>query len=389
MSELKVNTISEVTGANGVVVDSVKLKDGGVIIADAGNIGSASDTDAIAIASGGGVTFSQAATFSSTIGSGNITSTGTVQGTTITATTAFVPDASDGAALGTTALEFSDLFLADGAVIGLGDDQEVTLTHVADTGLTLNSTNKLMFNDASQFIQGTSATVLSIGATDEIDLTATTVDLNGTLNVSGVATFQAAPVFPDGSLALADLDIDGGTDIGAAIADADLLIVDDGAGGTNRKATAARLKTYMGGDNTPSFFAFMNGNQVLSNNSYTKLEMDAEVYDTDSTYNVSNYRFTPTVAGYYIIGVMFRIDSGDDGTDTRAAIYKNGSSYHQDVAGKVDVTTRKIVQIVYLDADDYVEAYGYQNTGGNQTVNGNSSFDTVCGTFYGYRLLGV
>jgi len=378
MSELKVNTISEVTGANGVVVDSVKLKDGGIVIADAANIGSASDTDAIAIASGGEVTFSQAATFSSTI-----------QGTSITATTAFVPDASDGAALGTTALEFSDLFLADGAVIGLGDDQEVTLTHVADTGLTLNSTNKLMFNDASQFIQGTSATVLSIGATDEIDLTATTVDLNGTLNVSGVATFQAAPVFPDGSLALADLDIDGGTDIGAAIADADLLIVDDGAGGTNRKATAARLKTYMGGDNTPSFFAFMNGNQVLSNNSYTKLEMDAEVYDTDSTYNVSNYRFTPTVAGYYIIGVMFRIDSGDDGTDTRAAIYKNGSSYHQDVAGKVDVTTRKIVQIVYLDADDYVEAYGYQNTGGNQTVNGNSSFDTVCGTFYGYRLLGV
>ena len=49
-----------------------------------------------------------------TVGSGNITSTGTVQGTTITATTAFVPDASDGAALGTTALEFSDLYLADG-----------------------------------------------------------------------------------------------------------------------------------------------------------------------------------------------------------------------------------------------------------------------------------
>ena len=43
MSELKVNVISEVTGANGVVVDSVKLKDGGIVIADAGNIGSASD----------------------------------------------------------------------------------------------------------------------------------------------------------------------------------------------------------------------------------------------------------------------------------------------------------------------------------------------------------
>ena len=66
-----------------------------------------------------------------------LTTNGTFQATTITATTAFVPDASDGAALGTTALEFSDLFLADGALIYFGDDQEITLTHVADTGINL------------------------------------------------------------------------------------------------------------------------------------------------------------------------------------------------------------------------------------------------------------
>ena len=74
-----------------------------------------------------------------TIGSGNITSSGTIQGTTITATTAFVPDASDGAALGTSSLEFSDLFLADGAVINFGADQDINITHVADTGLTTNA----------------------------------------------------------------------------------------------------------------------------------------------------------------------------------------------------------------------------------------------------------
>ena len=137
--------------------------------------------------------------------------------------------------------------LSDSAVLNFGADSDTTLTHTDGTGLTLNSTNKLCFNDASQFIQGSSATVLSIGATDEIDLTATAVDLNGTLNVSGVATFQATPVFPDGSIAVADLDIDGATDIGAAIVDADLFIIDDGAGGTNRKVTASRLKTYAGG----------------------------------------------------------------------------------------------------------------------------------------------
>ena len=43
-----------------------------------------------------------------------------------------------------------------------------------------------------------------------------------------------------------NLDIDGATDIGAAIVDADLFIIDDGAGGTNRKTAASRIKTYAG-----------------------------------------------------------------------------------------------------------------------------------------------
>ena len=43
-----------------------------------------------------------------------------------------------------------------------------------------------------------------------------------------------------------NLAIDGATDIGAAIVDADLFIIDDGAGGTNRKTAASRIKTYAG-----------------------------------------------------------------------------------------------------------------------------------------------
>ena len=42
------------------------------------------------------------------------------------------------------------------------------------------------------------------------------------------------------------LEIDGGADISADLADADLIIVDDGAGGTNRKAALSRVKTYIG-----------------------------------------------------------------------------------------------------------------------------------------------
>jgi len=48
-----------------------------------------------------------------------------------------------------------------------------------------------------------------------------------------------------GTTPITTLDIDGGTDIGAAVVAADLFVVDDGAGGTNRKTTAARIKTFV------------------------------------------------------------------------------------------------------------------------------------------------
>ena len=86
-------------------------------------------------------------------------------------------------------LATDDLILdSDSAVIQFGDDQDVTLTHVADTGLLLNSTMQLQFNDASQNINAPSATVLDINATDEIELNATLVDVNANLDVSGTYT---------------------------------------------------------------------------------------------------------------------------------------------------------------------------------------------------------
>ena len=114
-----------------------------------------------------------------------LTTNGTFQATTITATTAFVPDASDGAALGTSALEFSDLFLADGAVVNFGDDQDVSLTHVADTGLLLSSTDQLQFGDSGTYIHQSADGVLDLVSDTEIEINATTIDINGAVDVSG------------------------------------------------------------------------------------------------------------------------------------------------------------------------------------------------------------
>ena len=134
----------------------------------------------------------------------NLTASGTLQGTTITATTAFVPDASDGAALGTTALEFSDLFLADGAVISLGDDQDVTLTHVVDTGILLSSTDQFQFGDSGTFISQSADGILDLQSDNIIELTGTTIDINGNVEISGttaqvgVSTSTAKDIFNAG-----------------------------------------------------------------------------------------------------------------------------------------------------------------------------------------------
>ena len=71
---------------------------------------------------------------------------------TATVGTSIVPSSADGATLGTASVEFSDLFLADGGTIQLGNDQDTTLTHVADTGILLNSTRKIQFNDAAESV---------------------------------------------------------------------------------------------------------------------------------------------------------------------------------------------------------------------------------------------
>ena len=72
------------------------------------------------------------------------------------------------------------------------------------------------------------------------------VIVNADVNASAaIADSKLDTISTANKVSLAALDIDGGTDIGEAIVDADLFIVDNGAGGTNRKVAASRLVTYV------------------------------------------------------------------------------------------------------------------------------------------------
>ena len=137
--------------------------------------------------------------------------------------TSILPTSADGTTLGSATKEFSDLFLADASTIQFGADQDVIITHVADTGILLSGTNVIQFNDASQNIGAPSNAILDINATDEIELNATLVDVNANLDVSGTITSGGVitgTAFTAGSavLAEAELELLDGLTAGTAIA---------------------------------------------------------------------------------------------------------------------------------------------------------------------------
>ena len=123
---------------------------------------------------------------------------------------------------------------------------------------------------------------------------------------NGVVTFSQAPSFSTG-LSVADVDIDGATDIGAAIVDADLFIIDDGASGTNRKTAASRIKTYIA-DVTLTTAAQTN---ITSVGTLTALDVDnININGNTITASTGAVNITPASGSAIVLDGAVNIDAG-------------------------------------------------------------------------------
>ena len=113
----------------------------------------------------------------------------------------------------TAVLVSNDLKLnSDSAVLGFGADNDTTLTHTDGTGLTLNSTNKLLFRDTGLYVYSSTDGQLDIVADTEVQIAATTIDINGAVALNGAVT-GATNITLSGELDAATLDISGNADI--------------------------------------------------------------------------------------------------------------------------------------------------------------------------------
>ena len=139
---------------------------------------------------------------------------------------------------------------------------------------------------------------------------------------------------------------------------------------------AANLAAFAAG---PAFSVFLSGTQSsISNGVATKVTLNSEQFDTNNNFDsVTNYRFTPTVAGYYLIsGAVYSNAATINPTDCHAFLYKNGSQYVQTRMGSAATFTTGSpsfsVVVSMNGSTDYVELYGMLQgaTGGQFLASG-------------------
>ena len=168
----------------------------------------------------------------------------------------------------------------------------------------------------------------------------------------------------------------------------DTITIPSGATITN-SGTA----TGFGGDNTPSFKAHLSGNQTIGTSSFTKAALATEVWDTDSAWDTSNYRFTVPSGegGKYVFTARFLFYNLADSNVFETRFYKNGSgiggsTFRETGSNSSQQVDNSSTIVVNLSAGDYIELYVNHNVGSNQTLYGPGNGDT---SLTGYKLIGV
>ena len=168
---------------------------------------------------------------------------------------------------------------------------------------------------------------------------------SGTLSFGTLALSDAT-----GNLALTKLEIDGGTDIGADLVDADLMIVDDGAGGTNRKSTLTRVKKYifsaLSGDATAS----NSGALTIANTSVTNAMLAGSIANaklTNSAVTVGSTSISLGATQTAIAGVTeLAVDNINVNGNTIATTNSNGNLVlDPNGTGTIDVSSARITSL--------------------------------------------
>jgi hypothetical protein len=141
------------------------------------------------------------------------------------------------------------------------------------------------------------------------------------------------------------------------------------------ETTGLKWAAPAGGSSGPAFRAYRNGSQSITASTATKVQLNTETFDTDNCFDsTTNYRFTPTTAGYYQVNATIEA-SGTSSTYLGVFIYKNGSRVS---ANRSDLYEsgrfmQSFSDLIYLNgSSDYIELYGAVVSGSSTAFNSGS-----------------
>ena len=133
--------------------------------------------------------------------------------------------------------------------------------------------------------------------------------------------------------------------------------------------------TGAGGANTPSFKAY-GGTQAIADNTATVIAYNTELWDTDSDYDNSTYRFTPQVAGKYFVYSIIRVESGSSYNHLELRIRKNGGDMAHGFNSPKYYDSVNVCGLVDMNgSSDYIDFAIYQASGGSLNTNGGRQFN--------------
>jgi|TARA_R100000084_G_scaffold108339_1_gene70737 hypothetical protein len=145
----------------------------------------------------------------------------------------------------------------------------------------------------------------------------------------------------------------------------------------------------LGIDNTPAFqITAGTTHQSIAHNTWTKVNLGTEVFDTDSAFASNKFTVPSNEGGKYSFTYGVAINNIDDGEKLQIKLYKNGSSIDNTHNRVIGSTSNQLyycqaTQIVVLSASDYIELYCMHEEGGSQDTNYSHVF------LSGYKLIGV